>query len=121
MVTDHTMSTNREMFHAKRWREDERFLTPMVTMPDNSHLFVRECIQFTHPRFGETTGLVVQFFMKVKKATLHTPTRYTRYTYITSYRKEARRCMDMWMYSLTTSSFEKWLRTVVSTICHLVW
>ncbi len=31
MVNDHPMFTIREMFHAKRWREDVRFFTPMVS------------------------------------------------------------------------------------------
>ena len=55
----------REIYHGERWRNDKRFLAPMCMLPSGCRVFVRDCIQFSHPRFGLTQGVVLKFMYEV--------------------------------------------------------
>ena len=53
-----------EIYHGKRWRESSRLNSPMATVND-VQVFLRDRVRFHHPFFGETTGLITHFHLKV--------------------------------------------------------
>ena len=55
----------REIYHAHCWRNDTRYHTPMVTLMDGTHVFVRDCVYFNHAQFGTVRGVVLRFFAMV--------------------------------------------------------
>ena len=59
------MATCREVFHGLRWLNDERFYSPMIFLPDGTHVFVRDCVDCRHPQLEIVNCLIVKFFVKV--------------------------------------------------------
>ena len=53
-----------EIYHGKRWRKSTRLHSPMATVND-VQVFLKDRIKFLHPMFGETTGVIHEFYMKV--------------------------------------------------------
>lgn len=76
--------------------EDPRFATPMVSLPNGQHVFVHECVTFTHPKFGLTAGIVTKYYLKVTCTIHHMVHTGTRL--ITNYRNTLARYMQQSMY-----------------------
>jgi len=62
----------REIYHGKRWMDDPRFATPMVSIPNGQQVFVHDCVTIAHPKFGITAAIVAKYYLKVLIALLIT-------------------------------------------------
>ena len=42
--------------------DDPHFAAPMVSIAEEVHVFLKDCVTFLHPQLGHTTGIVAKIY-----------------------------------------------------------